>query len=751
MNDGNLSHAGQHRRVDEPIQLHNRLVGGHPAQIDLGARGGAAQLLRHTARLAAMRRGSSRPGHTIAFQQPQIGQRHARFDDPRLHLHLPGAVGGRDHDGLFVNVKNQHAVALFQRTRQLVAAVGLFRLHRVGLRLHRADSGAQRRPCLCRTGGVRIFAQRFQFGQQCLRLGAGARRQVAGVGAGAFQFGRARARQFGLVLLCAFQRLRRFGPRLRRRLLLRFQRLPRGFQLLHHVLEPGRLVRHQRPRPIDHRRRNSQPLRNRERVRPPRHADQQPVRRPQRRDVELAARIFHARRLQREFFQLGVVRRRRHARPAAAQRFQNRPRQRRALHRVGARTQLVDQNQAARIGLPQDGFDVRHVRRKRGQRLLDRLLVADVGEHMVEHRQFALLARRNHQPARGHQRQQADGFQRDGFAAGVRAGNHQRVERCAQFQRDGHRRFRPEQRVARPVQPNPPAVVHFGDAGAHLVPQMRLGEDHIQRHRVVVSGDNRVGERPHQLRQFRQNPVNFLFFLALQDSDGVVGLHHAGRLHEQRRAAGGRVVHQPRHVAAAFRLHRHHIPPVAHGHDGVLQKFLIGAGPNQFVQLLAHAGGRGADFAPDVGQRRRRIVGQLVLGADGSVDLVLQKFIDAQRAEQIFQRRDHPFGVGAPIVQRAHGVQQLRHVQQLTHGQHAAGLGTAQRVGAVDQPAERRRAEPAGQLKRVLRLGQAAAHLVQVAAGRNRPRRIGRVRAGCLAGQPVEDFVQFQRAVMFFS
>ena len=54
---------------------------------------------------------------------------------------------------------------------------------------------------------------------------------------------------------------------------------------------------------------------------------------------------------------------------------------------IRARPQLVQQHEGPRADGFDDAGEVLHVRGKSGQRLLDGLLVPDVGEHRVEERQ----------------------------------------------------------------------------------------------------------------------------------------------------------------------------------------------------------------------------------------------------------------------------------------------------------------------------------------------------------------------------
>ena len=81
--------------------------------------------------------------------------------------------------------------------------------------------------------------------------------------------------------------------------------------------------------------------------------------------------------------------------------------------------QLVQQNERP----PADGFDdagdVPHVRGKSGQRLLDGLLVPDVGKHPVEDRERGAFRGRYLHAELVHQRKNANGLQAHGLSAGV--------------------------------------------------------------------------------------------------------------------------------------------------------------------------------------------------------------------------------------------------------------------------------------------------------------------------------------------
>ena len=70
-----------------------------------------------------------------------------------------------------------------------------------------------------------------------------------------------------------------------------------------------------------------------------------------------------------------------------------------------------------------------------GEILLDRLIVADVGEDGVEDGEFGAIGGNGDSGLR-HQGEEADGFQGDGFAAGVGAGDDELAARAFEFDGD---------------------------------------------------------------------------------------------------------------------------------------------------------------------------------------------------------------------------------------------------------------------------------------------------------------------------
>ena len=265
----------------------------------------------------------------------------------------------------------------------------------------------------------------------------------------------------------------RFQMRLLRERALLFGDLAMVFGVCNDVFKPHLIAREPLVRILNQRLRKAQLAGHFKCVRFARHADRQPIGRPQRFNVEFHRRVFHALRAERIGLQLAVMRGREGVDPALQERIENRHRQRRALSRVGARAELVEQHQRARRDLIQNAHDVRHVRGEGRKRLLDRLLVADVGKYLVKNRKFRAVGRGNLHARLRHQRQKTDGLERYGLAAGVRAGDHQRGEVLAHPDRGGHHLFRIDQRVARLNQVDFAAFIQLRRNGAHAAAERR--------------------------------------------------------------------------------------------------------------------------------------------------------------------------------------------------------------------------------------------------------------------------------------
>ena len=156
------------------------------------------------------------------------------------------------------------------------------------------------------------------------------------------------------------------------------------------------------------------------------------------------------------------------------------------FRRVRTGTQLIIQHQRPVVALSHHVHNGFHVAGKGGKALGNGLLIANVGQDGIKGRKHAAVPRRDMKAALCHQGQKTNGFQGNGFAAGVRAGDNHGIEIRAKAQGNWHHLLGVNQRVAGIAQFHPALVVHDGCPGAHLESQLCLGKNHIQLHQHGV-------------------------------------------------------------------------------------------------------------------------------------------------------------------------------------------------------------------------------------------------------------------------
>jgi len=118
--------------------------------------------------------------------------------------------------------------------------------------------------------------------------------------------------------------------------------------------------------------------------------------------------------------------------------FEHRLRQRSALVRVRASARLVDQDERIVAPRLQHVPQVRDVRAKGRQVVLNRLLVANVRHNPVEQRKRGVRRHRQGQTVGEHQRKQPDGLHRDRLSARVGARDDERVEIVSELKVERH-------------------------------------------------------------------------------------------------------------------------------------------------------------------------------------------------------------------------------------------------------------------------------------------------------------------------
>jgi len=388
---------------------------------------------------------------------------------------------------------------------------------------------------------------------------------------------------------------------------------------------------------------------------------------------------------------------RRDPRAALAAMFDERDSQRGAFGRVGPRAQLVKQDERAVVADLDHIDDVLHVRGKSGQRLFDRLLVTDVGQHQIKGGNEASVVCRDMQSAFCHQGQKANGLERDGLAAGIGSGDDERVKITAQPNRDRHDGFAVNKRVSGPLELQFSVCSDLRLDGVHRKRELCARKNAVERDKYLkIAADvylviGRLG------RELGEDALDLLFFGEEQFAQLVVGVDRLHGLDEEGSAGGGHVMHQTRYFIFKLASHRHHETIGADRHDRLLQILGIGRRGDDLLQGFADLGALLADLAADGGQLRARAVRDLVLGENGGKNLFLQKFVRGQLEKEAVQHSRQTVAIGIALdLSRA--AQHARDAQQLLGTETAAAVGAFQRSTYITDPGQAGRTLECNQL-----------------------------------------------------
>ena len=206
------------------------------------------------------------------------------------------------------------------------------------------------------------------------------------------------------------------------------------------------------------------------------------------------------------------------------------------------------------------------VRTERRERRLKALLVADVGEHIVEARDPALGTHRRRDAALHHQRTESERLEQHRLSAGVRTRDEQRafVGMHVEVERDHAHALRQQQRMA-PLT-HMEALARGDELGIGAPVRERIARAPVQRierdERLERRGD-RLALRSQRLRELQQDPLALCDLLGFELAYAIPRLDRGGRLHEQRLPRLRTVVHDPAERAATLATHRDHVATVA--------------------------------------------------------------------------------------------------------------------------------------------------------------------------------------------
>ena len=184
------------------------------------------------------------------------------------------------------------------------------------------------------------------------------------------------------------------------------------------------------------------------------------------------------------------------------------------------------------------------------------------------------------------------------------------------------------------------------------------------------------------------------------------------------------------HRVFILRLDRHDVAVGARGDYRVLERLGVARRGDYLLQRLAHPRACGADEAADIGELGARGIGYLLLAGYRARNLVLEEAVGLYGLEEIVDAGllPSPPVAGGVGLRGAGRGEDAGDVHELARVQNAAHVRALQACADVLEAGEARAPARDHHAARGARLGEAAAHLGLVRAGREGPRpRLGRL------------------------
>jgi hypothetical protein len=343
---------------------------------------------------------------------------------------------------------------------------------------------------------------------------------------------------------------------------------------------------------------------------------------------------------------------------------------------------------------------------------IHRLLIAEVGAQVGEHRHRAPLARQHRQPRVRERHGEADRLQEHRLPAHVRAGDQQQPGLLTQLEIQRHGlhhglhhalafgsggrvartlgngallRHR-EQRVSRAHQPQRVAAGRDRHTAQLHRPQ-RARTQRVQRRERVLERLQLGRGRAHGSPQLAQDAAFFRRGFAAKLDEPVVGVGRFERLHEQRLPAVRAVVHDRRLARHARRGHQRHEAITRSRHVAVA----VAVRRRPALELLVQPALALGDRLASARERARRAVLHAPVGIECGRDLPLQGFERRQRAGELREPREALGEVFArPRLARAlariQPVRDDREVGGLERLVHLGGEHLGERAGHGETP-----------------------------------------------------------------
>ena len=316
-------------------------------------------------------------------------------------------------------------------------------------------------------------------------------------------------------------------------------------------------------------------------------------------------------------------------RTAIEERLEEGGAERRALGRIGARAELVEEDERAGPRDLQDLAHLAHERREGREVLGEALLVADHRQHLIRERDAASRRGRDVAARLGHEHEEPAGLERHGLAARVRAAEDQTgpVGRHAEVDRDdvaGSRRGAPplgdQERMAGPPEVEVTARLHQRLGGVEPLGERGAGEDEVERAEALDEAFQRGEDRAHAVGQLGQDALLLVALGEREPRELVVERDRLLGLDEHRGAALRPVMDDSAHRAARVVADGNDVATVPQRDVPLLERRLHGGVIEQALDPGLEVGAERRDLAAERAEPGTRAVREAAVGIEGLVE-----------------------------------------------------------------------------------------------------------------------------------
>ena len=313
--------------------------------------------------------------------------------------------------------------------------------------------------------------------------------------------------------------------------------------------------------------------------------------------------------------------------------------ERRALLRVGARAELIEEHEVVLLDFLQDAHDVGHVRGEGREALLDALLVADVGVDVRIDGDDGVRRRRQVAARLREQDHRAERLHADRLAARVRAGNQQHAVVLADADVNRHDLVLRDEGMARLLEVRAALAAQLGAIRRHVLGELCLGKGEVDRAEdaaVLLKDGTLLADLG---REVAQDALDLLLLGERQLLDVVVELDDGHRLDEERRARGRLVVDDAREARAVLLLDGDDVALVADRDNGVLEELLVLGIVEDARDALLDVRLGGVELAADAPQLDARVLAHGAVLVDRIVEQAFELAEDLDAARPLLERR----------------------------------------------------------------------------------------------------------------